>query len=268
LRNLKLILEYDGTRYSGWQIQKNARTVGGAFAEALSGVLRESPQVFAAGRTDAGVHAMAQVLSFRTRTEMSPRELKEQLNDRLPADINVLDVQPASMSFHARHAAASRTYRYQVSRRRTAFAKRLVWWVRSPLDLAVLHECAALIGRSEDFRSFAEGDADEDGDAEAVKSSRVRMKESVWSQEDHLLVYRIRANRFLWKMVRRLVGTMVASAIGQIDRGSMAQWLKEPSREPARLTAPPSGLFLESVEYPVQDLERPHGMRQPPRGRR
>jgi tRNA pseudouridine38-40 synthase len=249
LQNLKLGLEYDGTRYSGWQIQKNARTVGGAFAEALSGVLKESPQVFAAGRTDAGVHAMAQVLSFRTRTSLSPRELKEQLNDRLPADINVLDVMPAPMSFHARHAAASRTYRYQVSRRRTAFGKRFVWWVRSPLDLAILEECAAVVGRTEDFRSFAEGDVDEEGEAEAGRSSRVRVKESAWTVEDHLLVYRIRANRFLWKMVRRLVGTMVASAIGQIDRGSMPLWLREPTREPARLTAPPSGLFLETVEY-------------------
>jgi tRNA pseudouridine38-40 synthase len=261
LRNLRVTLEYDGTRYSGWQIQKNARTVGGAFAEALAGVLKESQPVFAAGRTDAGVHAIAQVVSFRTGTLLEPRELQERLNDRLPADINVLDVQQAGMSFHARHAAISRTYRYQVSRRRTAFGKRFVWWVRSPLDLPDLERSAGLILRATDFKSFAEGDADEEG-AEPRKTSRVRVIESSWSEEDHLLIYTIRADRFLWRMVRRLVGTMVASALGQIDPGSVALWLREPSREPARLTAPPSGLFLERVEYP----QPARGGSTPPRG--
>jgi len=250
LRNLKLTLEYDGTRYSGWQVQKNARTVGGAFAEALSAVLKESPQVFAAGRTDAGVHAMAQVVSFRTRTDLSPRELRERLNDRLPNDITVLEVETVPLSFHARHAALSRTYRYQVSTRRTAFAKRYVWWVRAPIDGTILRETADLASKARDFRSFAEGGAGEEGDAPRERSTRVTIKQALWTEEDPLLVFRIRADRFLWKMVRRLVGVMVAAATGQIERDSLARWLAEPSREPARWTAPPSGLFLESVEYP------------------
>lgn len=249
MRNFKLTLEYDGTRYSGWQVQKNARTVGGAFAEALSGVLKESPPIFAAGRTDAGVHAIAQVVSFRSRGTLAPRELKERLNDRLPADINVLEIETAPLSFHARHAAISRTYRYQVSRRRTAFGKRFVWWVRSPLDLTVLGESASAISKAQEFGSFAEGDGDEEEDGEGRKSSRVRVREAEWREEDDLVVFRIRADRFLWRMVRRLVGTMVAASLGQIDRDSVARWLKVPSREPARFTAPPSGLFLEAVEY-------------------
>jgi len=246
VQNFKITLEYDGTRYSGWQIQKNARTVGGAFAESLAGVIGESPPVFAAGRTDSGVHAMAQVVSFRSRTALSLREMKERLNDRLPADINVLAIEPAPMSFHARHAALSRTYRYQVSLRRTAFGKRFVWWIRSPLDIAILHEGAAAIRETRDFASFSEkerGAEEEDG------TTTSRILEASWGEEGELLIFRIRADRFLWRMVRRLVGSMIASSLGQVERSAMRRWLAAPSREPAKYTAPPSGLFLESVEY-------------------
>jgi tRNA pseudouridine38-40 synthase len=256
VRNLKITLEYDGTRYRGWQVQKNARTVGGAFSEVLATVLKESPPVVAAGRTDAGVHALAQVVSFRTRSPLPPRDLRERLNDALPADINILDVEPAPNAFHARHAAVSRTYRYQISTRRTAFGKRFVWWVRSPLDVDRLHADARLIAGAADFRSFAEGPAGESDEGSEPSSSRVKVLESVWSVEEHLLVYRIRADRFLWRMVRRLVGTMVAGALRQIPEGSLARWLSAPSRESAALTAPPSGLFLESVEYPPSALGR------------
>jgi len=250
VRNLKVTLEYDGTRYRGWQVQKNARTVGGVFAEALRAVLKENPPIFAAGRTDAGVHAIGQVVSFRSGTDLKPREIREQVNDRLPADISVLDVEPVPLSFHARHAAASRTYRYQVSRRRTAFAKRYVWWVRSALDEGILEEGAARILKGRDFRSFAEGGVAEEGEEGKPSGTQCRIFESEWREEGFLLVYRIRADRFLWKMVRRLVGAMVASAQGRAERDAIARWLEAPSRESARLTAPPSGLFLESVEYP------------------
>ncbi len=251
VRNLKLLLEYDGTRYRGWQIQKNARTVAGVLAEALGAVLRESPRVFAAGRTDAGVHALGQVVSFQTRSDLAPREIRERLNDRLPTDVNVLGVEQVPLRFHARHAARSRAYRYQISTRRTAFAKRYVWWVRSPLDREILAEIAEAVAAARDFRSFAEGAGTDDAEGEAGPAGRVRVLESLWYEEAELLVYRIRADRFLWKMVRRLVGSMVAAALGQIERDAPIRWLRDHSREPARWTAPPSGLFLEEVEYPA-----------------
>ncbi|HZE88981.1 MAG TPA: tRNA pseudouridine(38-40) synthase TruA, partial [Verrucomicrobiae bacterium] len=191
MRNLKVLLEYDGTRYSGWQIQKNARTVGGAFAEALADVARESPPIYAAGRTDAGVHAAAQVVSFRLRSLLTTRDLLEKLNDRLPADINVLHVEPAPMEFHARHSASARTYRYQVSRRRTAFGKRFVWWVRAPIDVEVLKRSAQLIARAKDFRSFAEAGRDDDAEGTDPASTRCRIHEAAWVEEKDLLVFRI-----------------------------------------------------------------------------
>jgi tRNA pseudouridine38-40 synthase len=256
VRNVKIVLEYDGTRYRGWQIQKNARTVAGVLTEALGAVLKEPPRVFAAGRTDAGVHAMGQVVSFRTRSDLAPREIRERLNDRLPTDVNVLDVEQAPLRFHARHAARSRLYRYQLSTRRTAFAKRYVWWIRSPLDREILGEIAEAIPAARDFRSFAEGHDTDDAEGEAKPGGRARVLESLWYEEADLLIYRIRADRFLWKMVRRLVGAMVAAALGQIERDAPIRWLREHSREPARWTAPPSGLFLEEVEYPAA-AERP-----------
>lgn len=240
-------------------------------AEALAGclgtVLREAPRVFAAGRTDAGVHAMGQVVSFQTGSALGLREIKERLNDALPADICVLAAEEAPAGFHARHSAISRTYRYQLSRRRTAFAKRFVWWVRSPLDEKVLHRAAGAILTAREFASYAEEDASSAGSRGRPAGARVEVMESCWVDEGDLLIYRIRADRFLWKMVRRLVGTMVAAALGQIRPEDPERWLREASREPARLTAPPSGLFLESVEYPPRSSAPASrgGPRRPPR---
>jgi len=224
--------------------------VAGELAEALGSVLRERPRVFGAGRTDAGVHAMAQVASFQTGSTLGLREIRERLNDALPADICVLGAEEVPASFHARHSAISRTYRYQISRRRTAFAKRFVWWVRSPLDEAILHRTAGAILAARSFSSYADEDSRSTDTSPRRTGARVQVMESCWIDEADLLIYRIRADRFLWKLVRRLVGAMVAAALGQIAPEDPERWLTEPSGEPARLTAPPSGLFLESVEYP------------------
>lgn len=260
MRNLKLTLEYDGTRYRGWQVQKNARTVGGVFAEAACAVLREPVRVAAAGRTDAGVHALAQVVSFRTGTALAPVDLRERLNDRLPTDINVLSVEAAPPSFHARHSALSRAYRYQVSTRRTAFGKRYTWWVRSRVDRELLGAAARLVRAARDFAAFAEGGEDDSAEGAGAASAapgRVRILEAGWTEEEHLLVFRIRADRFLWKMVRRLVGAMVAEATGQIPRGTFETWIGGRGRGSAAWTAPPSGLFLEAVDYPPEAAARP-----------
>lgn len=268
MRNLRITLEYDGTRYRGWQIQKNSRSVGGDFAAAIGSVLGETPPIYAAGRTDAGVHAMGQVVSCRTASSRHLLEIQRRLNDALPADINVLEVEEVPLQFHARHDAVSRTYRYQVSRRRTAFGKRYVWWVRSRLDDATLADAAAAILAARTFGSYCERDPHaEEG---AAPGNRCVILGSEWVEEGPLLIYKIQADRFLWKMVRRLVGTMVAEALGEIPRGSAARWLKEESKEPARLTAPPSGLFLESVQYPppgaARPRPRPHEGRAPRKG--
>src|SRR5438876_11910573 len=126
-RNIRLLIEYEGTRYAGWQVQKGQRTVMGDLLEAIEKGLGESPRLFGAGRTDQGVHAEGQVANFFTRSVLPPAGIAGLLNDALPADINVLDAQEAPMSFHSRHDAVSRRYRYQIALRRSAFFKRLVW---------------------------------------------------------------------------------------------------------------------------------------------
>jgi tRNA pseudouridine38-40 synthase len=240
----KLTLEYAGTRYSGWQIQKNARTVAGEIDRAVreaTGV-REF-ELYGAGRTDAGVHALAQVAHLDIRTNVPPVSLRQRVNDELPADINILRVDPAPHRFHARHTAVSRTYLYQVATRRTAFGKPFVWWVRERLDVEAIRRAALRFEGMRDFASFTDDDPDEKSTTVAV--TRVRLEEA-----GDLLLVRVEGSHFLWKMVRRMVGVLVAIGKGELTARELDQFMREPSGAPARLTAPPSGLFLERVTYP------------------
>jgi tRNA pseudouridine38-40 synthase len=239
----KLTLEYNGTRYSGWQIQKNARTVQGEIVRAVRAVTgRDKLEVYGSGRTDAGVHALAQVAHLDVATTLPPATLRQRLNDELPADINILRIDVASHRFHARHDAAARSYVYHIARRRTAFAKPYVWWVRDRLDLAVMRRCAEVFSGFADFASFTDDDPEEKSTTVAV--SRVEILE-----EGDLLVVRIVGSHFLWKMVRRMVGVLVAAGRGELTPEDVSRLLAERSEMPARLTAPASGLFLESVAY-------------------
>ena len=173
----KLTIEYAGTRYSGWQIQKNARTVAGEIERAVRDAtgVREL-ELYGAGRTDAGVHALAQVAHLDIRTNVPPARLLRRVNDELPADINILRIDPAPHRFHARHDAIARTYLYQVATRRTAFGKPFVWWVRDPLDVAAMRRAAVRFEGMGDFASFTDDDPDEKSTKVAV--TRVRLHEA------------------------------------------------------------------------------------------
>jgi tRNA pseudouridine38-40 synthase len=239
----KVTLEYDGTRYRGWQIQKNTdRTVQGVLLRAARELLGPDASAGGAGRTDAGVHALAQVAHVKARRSVAPADLEWGLNERLPSDVNVLSVEPAPPTFHARHDAKSRTYLYRISRRRTAFDKRFVWWVRDRLDFAGMARAAALFRGRHDFSSFAEN-------PEGQESTVVIVEESALGDRENEIHYRIDASHFLWKMVRRLVGTLVEVGRGNLATADVERLLRERSAEPARWTAPPSGLFLEKVRY-------------------
>jgi len=239
----KLLLEYAGTRYSGWQIQKNARTVQGEIDRAARAVLAtDRLELYGSGRTDAGVHALGQVAHLDVATRMPPETLRRRLNDELPADIHVIDVETVSRRFHARRDATARTYLYQVSRRRTAFAKAFVWWVREPLDLEAMRRAAALFTGLKDFRSFTDDEPRE-------KSTRVLLERVEIAEAGDLVLVRMRGSHFLWKMVRRLVGVLVEVGRGGLSLDQVREFLDEPSPTPARLTAPPSGLFLERVAF-------------------
>jgi tRNA pseudouridine38-40 synthase len=239
----KLTLEYTGTRYSGWQRQKNARTVQGDLEHAIANVLQADDfDCQGSGRTDAGVHALMQVAHLEARITMPLESFRRRVNDELPPDINLLAIAKAPHRFHARHHAVARSYLYQVSRRRTAFAKPFVWWVKEPLDLPRMQEAAAWFAGMHDFRSFSDDDPDE-------KSTAVLIDEVTVKEDGDLVLIRVGGSHFLWKMVRRMVGVLVEVGRGGLTVADIDGFLRAPSATPARLTAPSSGLFLERVFY-------------------
>jgi len=239
----KLTLEYDGTRYRGWQSQKNTdRTVHGALATAAGELLGADVSLGGAGRTDAGVHALAQVAHLKAGRALAEADLVWGLNELLPHDINVLEAEKAPVGFHARHDAVSRTYLYRISRRRTAFDKRFVWWVRDRLDFSSMRQAAKIFEGRHDFASFCENPQGQESTLVVVKKSELLD----WEHEIH---YRVEASHFLWKMVRRLVGTLVEVGRGNLSDAEVERLLASRSPEPAKWTAPPSGLFLEKVKY-------------------
>jgi tRNA pseudouridine38-40 synthase len=247
----KLTLEYAGTRYSGWQIQQNARTVQGELNRALADIARGGKlDTYGAGRTDAGVHALGQVAHVDLGVELPPATLLARVNDALPHDINVLSAERVPARFHARHSAIARSYLYQIARRRTAFAKPFVWWVREPLDVEAMRAAGESILGLGDFRAFTDDDPEE-------KSTRVLMQQVSVATHGDLVLIRVVGSHFLWKMVRRLVGVLAAVGRKDLPPGDVARLLLSPSDLPARLTAPSSGLFLERVFYddPPLDLE-------------
>jgi tRNA pseudouridine38-40 synthase len=239
----KLTIEYAGTRYSGWQVQKNARTVAGEIERAVTAVTGQRDfELYGSGRTDAGVHALAQVAHLDLMTKLPPETLLRRINDELPNDINILRIQKVRHTFHARHSARSRSYIYQVARRRTAFAKPFVWWVKDDLDLDHMREVAARLTGFHDFRSFSDEDP-------AQKSTTVRLSALEIHELGAILLFRIEGSHFIWKMVRRLVGVIVEVGRGGLAPDAAVAMLTTESELPARLTAPASGLFLERVRY-------------------
>ena len=239
----KLTIEYAGTRYSGWQIQQNARTVQGELDRAVREVTGEREiEIYGSGRTDAGVHALAQVAHLDVHTTLPPDSLRWRINDALPSDINVLRIETVRHKFHARHDAVARSYIYQVSRRRTAFAKASVWWVKEPLDVDRMRELARRFVGRHDFRSFSDDDPDE-------KSTDVLLEGFEIYEDGDLILFHVEGSHFIWKMVRRLVGVLVEVGRGGMTVEDATVLLTEESGAPARLTAPASGLFLERVYY-------------------
>lgn len=246
MQTWKLDIEYEGTRYRGWQIQQNARTVQGEIERAAkeffdTGLL----EIGGSGRTDAGVHAKSQIAHlrvFREFEDVTPRRLQLALNDALPRDINILRVQNTIDKFHARHDAVSRYYLYQISTERTAFAKNFVWWVKDRLDVQAMNHAAKFLVGKHDFRSFCEAPREE-------KSTLVKVEKSQIFTDGNLICFRIGASHFLWKMVRRIVGSLVEVGRGKLAVSEFQKYLVTLSNAPAPTTAPPSGLFLEKVLY-------------------
>ena len=238
----KLTIEYAGTKYSGWQVQLNARTVQGELQRAAAEAFGRAVEIQGSGRTDAGVHALGQVAHMDGPGDLPPETLRRRINDQLPADINVLAVSKAPPRFHARHDAVARSYIYQIARRRTAFAKPFVWWVKDDLAVERMREVAGAFVGFHDFRSFTDDDPGQ-------KSTEVKLEGLEIFEEEDLLVVHAEGSHFLWKMVRRLVGVLVEVGRGGMAKADAEALLRTPSPLVAKLTAPASGLFLERVFY-------------------
>jgi tRNA pseudouridine38-40 synthase len=255
----KLTIEYAGTRYSGWQIQKNARTVQGEIDLGVRTVTgRKDFELYGSGRTDAGVHALGQVAHLDVSTNLAPEMLVRRLNDELPADIHILSAAVVPHRFHARHDAVARRYLYQIARRRTAFAKPYVWWVKDALDLGRMRQATGHFVGMHDFASFAAADR-EDGKTSSV----VRLERLELVDDGGLVLVVVEGSHFLWRMVRRLVGVLAAVGRRELEPEAAAALLRERSELPAQLTAPASGLFLEHVFYKGDSRDRAIGAATP-----
>ena len=248
----KLTVEYAGTRYSGWQIQKNAKTVQGEIDRAVRTVsARKDFELYGSGRTDAGVHALAQVAHLDLSTNLPPDILRGRLNDELPADINILAAEVVPHRFHARHDAVARRYLYQIARRRTAFAKAYVWWIKEPIVVDRMRQAARSFVGMKDFESFGAPRAPKNDSQmqQRERSTLVLVDRLDIAEDGDLVLVAIEGSHFLWKMVRRIVGVLVEIGRGGLEPAAAATFLAGSSAAPARLTAPPSGLFLERVYY-------------------
>lgn len=261
----KLTLCYDGSPFAGWQVQPGRRTVQGALAEAIERVTGERTLPQGSGRTDAGVHAMAQVASVALRSPVPPAALARALNHALPPSVRVLAAEPAPPAFHARHSAIAKTYEYRVFRAPLCppWLAPYVCAYTFPLALEPMEAAARLVLGTHDFRSFqahrpdaaarAASDAPNAPAApDAGERSSVRtLHRSEWSQtEADLLVYRVTGNGFLHHMVRNLVGTFLLVGRGQLAPEALPTILARRERAAGGPTAPASGLWLHSVEYP------------------
>ena len=250
MRNLKLILSYDGSGFAGWQVQPDAVTVQGTLALAIGRITGEKVLPQASGRTDAGVHAMAQVVTFLTESSVPTANFVKALNDVLPASVRVLEVEEAAPDFHARHSACGKTYRYRIYRAAICppFLARYVWHYPYPLDEENMGRAARRVEGEHDFTSFAAVDP-ERGREDAPVSNVRRIFSSTWQSQGDELVYTVEGSGFLHHMVRNLVGTFILVGKATLQVEDLTRILELRDRSAAGATAPASGLYLVHVAY-------------------
>ena len=249
-RNLKLILSYDGTGFSGWQVQPHAVTIQGLLASAIGRLTEENVLPQGSGRTDAGVHALAQVATFCTNSPIPPENFVKAMNDILPPAIRVLEVAEMSPDFHARKSARAKTYRYRIYREPICppFLARYVWQFPYPLDENAMIKAAGVVEGDHDFTSFAAVDP-ERGEENGKVSNMRTIFSSRWERQGGELLYTVRGNGFLHHMVRNLVGTLILVGKGSLQQSDVQRILEARDRSAAGATAPARGLFLVNVEY-------------------
>jgi tRNA pseudouridine38-40 synthase len=250
MRNIKLVLAYDGSDFSGWQVQPDAVTIQGTLASAIGRLTGENVLPQGSGRTDAGVHALGQVASFKTESPIPAGNLLSALNDILPASVRVLEAAQVDSEFHPRKSARAKTYRYRLFREGICppFLARYVWHHAYPLDEDAMEQAAIEVIGEHDFTSFAAVDPERGSENEPRCNVR-RIFSSGWHREGDEFVYEVRGNGFLHHMVRNLVGTFVLAGKGTLSPSQIVRILEARNRCAAGATAPASGLYLVGVEY-------------------
>jgi tRNA pseudouridine38-40 synthase len=243
MRNIKIVLEYDGTQFVGWQQQANGRSVQGTIEETIRSITNVATNVVGAGRTDAGVHARGQAANFLTESSLDLSSLMRALNGKLPEDIVVRSVEEVPLSFSARYDAKERKYRYFVSRQPTAISRKYCWEVFYHLNVGIMNKGCEMIKGTNDFQSFCKSESN-------VEHYMCTVFSAEWSEEpEQMMVFSICANRFLHGMVRALVGTMVDVGRGFTTLDQFREIIAAHDRTKAGMAAPAKGLFLEKIVY-------------------
>ena len=243
MARFKLTIEYDGTAYKGWQINKGESTIQGKLIEACETVFNtQKLELYGAGRTDAGVHATGQVAHLDVETNLKPIQIQHKINDLLPSTINILKIETTQPRFHARHHATARSYVYVISKRRTALFKKNVWWIKDNLNIEAMEKASKTFLGLQDFQSFGRSTKQDE-------STKVEIQHIGIHQQGNAIVIHIIGSHFLWNQVRRMIGVLVEVGRGKMTISDIKSFLKEVSERPAQLTAPPSGLYLDHVYY-------------------
>lgn len=242
MKNYKLIIQYDGTNYSGWQIQKNSKSIQQEITEAIEVLLKDKVNLIGSGRTDSGVHAIGQTANFRTNSEIDIYRFKHSLNSILPADILVSAMDEVDAEFHARFDAKKRTYLYLLTQTRSPFYKNYSYFYPRKIDLQKLNLLCNLFLGEKDFTSFSKKNAE-------IENKNCNIYKAYWRQKGEVILFSIQASRYLHGMVRTIVGTLL-NAQDQVDPETFIQEIfNSQNREEAFESVPAKGLFLYKVEY-------------------
>jgi tRNA pseudouridine38-40 synthase len=250
MRNLRLILSYEGSDFAGWQVQPDAVTVQGTLASAIGRITGEKVLPQGSGRTDAGVHAIAQVATFSTQSSVPTTNFVKALNDILPPSVRVIEAQEVTSEFHARKSATGKTYRYRIHRAPICppFLARYVWHYPYPLNEQAIIRAGAIVEGEHDFTSFAAVDPERGRDGMPVSNVR-RIFSSRWERDGDEFTYTVKGSGFLHHMVRNLVGTFILVGKETLKPEDVTRILESRDRSAAGATAPASGLYLVGVEY-------------------
>lgn len=241
-RNIRLLLEYDGTGFVGWQVQAQGRSVQGELEHTLKQLLQENISVIGSGRTDAGVHARGQVANFRTTRGWPIKKIHRALSATIPEDVVVRTAEEVPLGFHSRYSAIERRYQYFVSMAKRAVARQYCWYIPYALDLAAMNQASELVHGQHDFEAFSKADS-------GTTSYVCTVNSAEWRSEDPFLIFQIRADHYVRGMVRALVGTLVDVGRGYRTVDEFNAILLNKDRSNVGSAAPPSGLFLEEVRY-------------------